>query len=294
MMTVLSETLSDFADRFGGRLALPEYRQIELYSKKKKLHYLDEAAAPPVTGTLRSLLAYTLLEAHLESRDLALEGKNGWDKYLALPRQTTTEKLVAEVFRILRVLRTVFISPVGHLTIEHGLIKCSVTHNRCSLAVTLSRHGLTLLESVVVYYLESFRQPYSEAYVETMLMQYYTDIVGEINKFSDEDRVLYQFRQKITINRQLRLDCDSPKYKVYGEKIILEVGELYRDAARYPIDFFFTRDDLLYIVPAEALRGMAMDLSELGRWRARTGQALPAEFRERFGREPNVVGQPMT
>ena len=43
------------------------------------------------------------------------------------------------------------------------------------------------------YYLDSFRQPYSEAYVEAMLLQYFLDIVAETRKFADGDRVLYEF-----------------------------------------------------------------------------------------------------
>ena len=51
------------------------------------------------------------------------------------------------------------------------------------------------------YYLGSFSQPYSAAYVEAMVLRYYADIVGEIKRFSDEGRSLFQFREQLRLNR---------------------------------------------------------------------------------------------
>ena len=44
-------TIAEFRERFGGRWAAPEYRQIELYTKKKQLAFFDEEASAGVRAT---------------------------------------------------------------------------------------------------------------------------------------------------------------------------------------------------------------------------------------------------
>jgi len=55
-------------------------------------------------------------------------------------------------------------------------------------------------------------------------------------------------------------------------------------------------DDVLHIVPVEALNNWRIARAEWPKWRVRTPdpQSLPASFCTRFAREKNVVGQPMT
>jgi len=300
-MKLSGDVLADFSCRFGSRWSVPEYRQIELYTKKKKLAFSDDDTNATdnsqVKGTLSTGVAFMLLETFLASQDpLLMEGMNSWQRYLALPRKTNTEKLVAEVYRILRMLKIAMSHKNGLLEARDGLIRVSCVFERCALSLNITTAGIALLESFVFYYLDSFRQPYGTAYVEAMLMQYFTDIVAEVKKFSDEDRILYQFRQARQFNRHFRFDCDNPKYKHQDDFLILDIGEMYSDCARYPIDFFLVLDDILHIVPAEALTDKKIPLSELGKWKAQTanGNELPSHFCMRFGRETMVSGLPMT
>jgi hypothetical protein len=279
------------------RLALPEYRQIELYSKRKSLHF---AAPEPADGLYQRVGgvcgAFMVLDAYLESQRFPGEAGPSWQRYLSLPRSTMTEKLVAELYRILRIARAVAFHPHGHIETEDGIVKINGAINRMTLTLEITPAGLVLLESAVAYYLESLRQPYPGAYVEAMLSEYFFDIVAEIKRFADEDRVLYQFQRKYHFNRHFRFDCDNPKTRTAGDALEIEIGASYQNRALYPIDFFITAGNVLHIVPAEALTGDKLPLAELDRWRARTpdGVTLPASFRWRFGRETIVIGQPMT
>jgi hypothetical protein len=297
-MKTLENLLADSRKSFGHGWSLPEYRQIELYTKRKKLAFRDPPPAPEYpAGTLGVHVAALLLESFLAGRDAALlEGRSSWERYLALPRRTATDKLVAEVYRILRVFRVAATHRDGHLELEDGLVRAACTFQRCALALNITPAGLGLLESFVHVYLDSFRQPYGEAYVERLLMQYFVDIVGEIRKFADEDRILYQFRPYGFFNRHFRLDCDNPRYEAGDGRYRFEIGATYADPVRYPIDFFVVLQDTLHIVPVEALRDGGLPESELPRWRTRDpfGTELPAEFRRRFAREVMVVGLPMT
>ena len=300
-MKLLGDVLKDFDCRFGNRCSLPEYRQIELYTKKKKLAFSADDANPVdrslVKGTLGTGVAFMLLDTFLASQDpLLMEGMKSWDKYLALPRKTNTEKLVAEVYRILRIVKIAMSHKGGLLEARDGLIRVSCDFDRCSLSLNITTAGIALLESFVFYYLDSFQQPYGTGYVEAMLLQYFTDIVDEIKKFADLDRVLYQFRQVRPFNRHFRFDCDNPKYEQDGDFLTIDIGDLYSDCARYPIDFYLMVDDVLHIIPAEALTNKKMLLSDLGKWKARipNNMELPSHFRMRFGREIMVSGLPMT
>lgn len=301
MMKHLQELATTSRRALGQHWHLPEYRQIELYTKRKKLSFLEGQTAstgsdglPDALGPLSALM---LLETYLASTDPELfEGKTSWAKYLALPRRSATEKLVAEVFRILRIFRIAATSALGRFEARDGLIRIACNFQRCALALNITPVGLTLLESFVFYYLDAFRQPYGEAYVEAVLTQYFSDIVGEIHKFADEDRVLYQYRPRFPyFNRHFRLDCDNPRYEHDVDAIRFEIGAAFTDPVRYPIDFFLPLTEGLHIIPVEALKDSRLASSELPRWRVRDGNdELPSHFRMRFGRELMVVGLPMT
>lgn len=294
----LDDIVADFSAHWGTRHHLPEYRQIELYSKKKTLSFsLPDVLDPKqLRGCLATETAFLILESHLLSVQPALEGLPSWKKYLVLPKENLRGKLVAEVYRILRIHHLAWILPDGHLVQEDGLIRIRCVFERFHLALTISPVGIELLESFVFYYMEALRQPYSDAYVEAMLCQYFNDIVGEIKGFSDNDRVLYQFRQTLPINRHFRFDNDHPRFEVNQQDLVIDTGKRHSDPRAYPIDFYLVFDDRLHIIPVEVLIDGRLPLADLPKWQARLadGALLPDRFRYRFGREKNIVGLPMT
>lgn len=288
----------DFAACFGRRHHLPEYRQVEFCSKKKKLSFgsTEADSHPQLPGLLATEMAFSLLEGLLTSAHPHIEDLPSWKKYQALPRHSTLEKIVAEVYRILRICHLAWALPDGHIELDDGLVRIRCVHGRCAQFITLSTMGLELLESFVLFYLDSFNQPHGQAYVEAMLVQYFTDIVTEIKGFNDEDRILYQFNQTLPMNRHFRFDNDNPAFRIDGELLCIEIGKRFADPARYPVDFYLVFDNVLHIIPVEALKEGRLALNRLPLWRARTadGVHLPERFRARFGREVNVVGLPMT
>jgi len=296
-MKLLPQIIADFTHRFGAHLRLPEHRQLELYHRKKRVGFAPETGSDSLLpDLLPTLNAFMLLEGFLEARYPEIEGKTGWEAYQALPRKSDTDKVVAEIFRILRVLRTSVVSPLGHVMVEHGLIRTFVTHHQCALSITVSMPGLELLTSAVAWYLWAQGQPYPEAYVEAMLLGYFTEIVEEVKRFNDEDRVLYQFGHRLTLNRLQRLDLDSPKVSIEDGVCSFDIAKPFQNVARYPIDIYVAIDGALYIIPIEAAINGRIQAAELERWKARTGDKaeLPHDFMLNFGREPVVVGQPMT
>lgn len=283
---------------WSNRLHLPEYRQIELYTKPKVLGFLDpeppeEAPMERLAAVARAALAF---EAVLASRYPTALPLTSWKRCLEMPRGTREEKFIAELHRILRIVRKIVFHPHGHVDMREGVVCLNGAIDQVALSLEITAAGLDLLESTVAYWFSALSSPYPEAYVNCMIGEYFCDIVAEIKRFADEDRILYQFRHPAPFNRHFRFDCDNPKVKFENDKISFEIGELYRDPARFPIDFFFVFDDVLNIVPIEALKDGWIARGELRKWHARTPDehSLPAVFHSRFARQKNIVGQPMT
>lgn len=296
-MTFLSRLLTDPA--FGWRRAgQPEHRQIELYTKRKTLSFLDpeppsEVPAASVAAACRAAL---VLDALMSAQHPGAPGRTSWQTYLDLPRVSRADKVLAELYRILRVARTVAFHPQGHVDMREAIVCFNGAIDRVALSLEITGAGLDLIEAMTLYWLGARQGPYPPAYVEAVLAEYFFDVVAEIKRFADEDRILFQFRRPAPFNRHFRFDCDNPKLEVAGGVMRFEIPAPHRDPARYPIDFFVVHDGALHIVPVEATKDGALALSELARWRAQAPDALslPAGFRARFAREVMVVGQPMT
>jgi hypothetical protein len=287
----------------GGTLPLPEYRQIELYTKKKKLNFAPALpAATPEEQHAVNLLAlaaqnFTLLDNHFNARDpLLQEGKTSWERYLAIPRTGTLDKIAAEFYRVLRLCHIAHLHPNAHKELRGGLIRLSCEFNHYALSLNITPAGISLVCAAVHLYLDAARQPYSAAYTEALLLQYFADLVSEIRKYADEDRVLYQFRPRFPyFNRHFRFDCDNPRFSEEKDHWHIDISPRFRDTVRYPIDFYLPADEALYIIPVEALQDGNLPLTELPRWQVQTsGGILPAEFALRFSREDMIVGLPMT
>jgi len=281
-------------------LLLPEHRQIELYSKKKALAVAEDPAlerALAEAAVARLVESFTVLDHALGGSPVAPGAAlEAWAKYRAQPRRGGLEKLTAELYRTLRLFHAAATHETGRVESRNGLIKASATVDHTALSIRLTHAGADLLASAVAYRQAESDGPYPEAYVEAMLTRYWSDIAGEIRWYHDEDRVLFQYCDRLRINRHVRFDCDNPRVAMTDGRVRLEVGPPWNDPLRTPIDFFVTLDDHLHILPVEALDEYALPVEELPRWRARLddGAPLPAVFRARFTREVMAAGLPMT
>lgn len=278
---------------------LPEYRQIELYSKKKSLAIAEDAEAERVeaTRTCAALSdAFGALDAALGDPLDDPDPMAAWRKYQRLDRSSAVGKLTAEAYRALRVFRAALTHETGRVETRNGLIKATATVEQTALSIRITKIGADLLDSFVAYRLGADRLPYSESYVTAMLCRYWSDISEEIRWYYDEDRVLFQFRDEFGLNRHFRFECDNPRFSVGADHIRFDLGEMYTDPLRYPIDLYVVINTQLHIIPVEALNAGRLALDQLPRWQARLpdGLTLPASYRLRFTREVMAQGLPMT
>lgn len=215
--------------------------------------------------------------------DGQLEGLTSWQRYQSLPRQCMADKLVAECFRLLRIIRIVLQHPQGHLKQCGGHLNLTSHANAYPLFLEISPVGLALLQSLICYYLtERGAERVGPAYLDAMLHSYFTDLVGEIRGFEDEDRVLCQFRPHLLLNRHWRLDCFNPRFLVEEGCCVLQLAPRFADGSVHPIDFHLRLNDGLYRIPMEAMHARpdsgsplcnAIRLDELAGWRRKAGAA---------------------
>lgn len=295
-MTLMHDIVAELAEGSPHRLFLPERRQIKLYSQRRPLHFAEPPAALPLAQLAGAVRAFLLLDGYLAATLEHSDAPGSWQFYLNLPRKTATEKYLAQTYRILRTLRIVLLHPHGQVTLEDGTIRIKGIVGPSALLVEISSSGLTLLESVVSYYLQAVSSPYPAAYIEAMMAEYYFDIIAEIKRFEDEGRALYQFQRTKFFSRHFRFECDNPRINRLADEYEFVIGAAHPGTARFPIDFFVEIEDGLHIVPSEALQENRISTTNLTKWKAVTpdGTTLPASFRMRFGREVHEVNQPMT
>lgn len=299
-MDGLIDSITEYMARRTDHGSLPEHREIKLYSNSAGIRFMGDdrgiSRNLPIPGLLSTGVAFMLLDAFLESRNPGLEGKNPWERYQVLSGKSRTDKLVSQVYRMLRLFRMGLLHPGGIIEESRGAIRAGCTANATVYSLIITRSGLSLLESFVLCYLNSFRQPYGEAYVEALLSQYYSDITNELKKFHDEDADILRFRKKFEFNRHFRLDCGNPRYTARGARLAFEIMDSFNDPVRYPIDFFIMVDGELYIIPVEALIQKELPLEELASWKARVidGKMGSSQLQLEFGYENLSDGGPMS
>lgn len=270
--------LDGFRIAWGSGWSLPEIRHIEMYTCKRHdavLANTGTATCPELAGARHAL---SLLEVALpHSANCFPDGLSSWDLYRLLPRKTLTERIIAEAFRLLRVLQISLEHPAGEVHLEGNLVRCQSLDKNYPVALGISRIGLNLIQSLVFFYLDAFDRPWGDAYVEAILSAYYTDIVGEIRGFEDEDHALYQYRPPLTINRHFRLACTNPRYMVEDGYCRVELGPIHSDPTRFPLDLYLKIGGTHYIIPVEALTSNAIAMAELARWETRHLESIQAQ-----------------
>jgi len=274
-----------------------EYRQIELYSKKKSLAVAED---PEAELTLARRVAADLgaafdaLDSCLGAPLAAFDPMAAWAKYCGLPRRAAFESLSAEIYRALRIVRAATAHETGRVEVRNGLIKASATVENTALTLRITRAGADLLHSVAAYRCGAALSVYPEAYMAAMMRRFWADLADEIRWYYDEDRVLFQFRESLGFDRHARFECDNPRVAEADGRLVFDLGD--RGGPRPAIDLFVVHDDRLHIIPSEVLEEGGLPLADLPRWRARLpdGLTLPADFRLRFTREVMVQGLPMT
>jgi hypothetical protein len=277
-------------------LSLTEYRQKEVYWRKgiKASFAKRSEGQDPVFQTLLS--AKSSLETEIiAGSDIRNNGAT-FKQYMELPRNSDSQRIIAEILRILRVISFGInengipdLDMRGHFTFFSEV-------NRVALKLSITRAGLVLINSVIHYYLHRESSACSEAYIDLMMLAYYTDIQSEIKHYNDEDRILYQFRMRTPFNRHFRYDCENIRIEMRDGVCHFDIPDRFTSAEVYPFDFYIIVNSELFIVPREAVINNQIYLHELKQWKARTGGSLqlPAHFAAKFDRETMDSRIPMT
>ncbi len=164
------------------------------------------------------------------------------------------EKVALQLHRVTRILRLIAFHPHGQVEMRNGVICMGGVIGKEVYYFDITAAGLDLIETMVAYWFSARDSVYPESYVGWVFSEMFFDLGGEIRRYSDEGRTLYQFQRKGPFNRHFRFDCDNPKTTFEGDFVQIDIPAPYRDSARYAIDFFAVLHDVLHIIPVEALK----------------------------------------
>lgn len=276
--------MNGFAQAAAGRLMgllpgrfLPEQRKIELYTHGLEVSLADPGPpeGPPgwdIPPVMDALVAFMLLEAQLETSHPGLAELPWGQRQAALAPRDRVQRVMAQVYRILRLLRRGVAAPGARLKNGEGVFQLNYVERPFAFGLRVTHAGLELLASLVALYLDLLRQPYPEAYLEALLSQYYEDIITEVRYLSDEEGSVLHFRKEMAFNRHCRLRCGNARFVLGPQHLEVAIGERFADPRAYPIDFFLLIEGEFHIIPAEALETGRLPRAELERWRARPPQ----------------------
>jgi hypothetical protein len=223
-------------------------------------------------GLTAALEAQKTLETATGGGDAGADAGFSRRRYLDLPRSDRMQSLVAEVYRLLRVVALAGASPAGRLEERGGVLRLSLVTNPTVYSAKFRPGALELLASFVAYYLSWERGFYPRRHAEGILDAYYADAIAEIRSFHDEDAEVRVFRREFRMNRSIRYAVGNAAWESADGFVRFLPGERYADPVQFPIDFFFRFDGRLHIVPVERLEGWRLPEDELTQWRARQGE----------------------
>ncbi|MBM9614110.1 hypothetical protein JWJ90_07395 [Desulfobulbus rhabdoformis] len=253
---------------------LPEYRELEMYTNSSVIQLCDPECAEENNGwnipqVMDALEAFSFLDGYWESVKPQFAGLPPEQRFIRLEPRTQTERIMGQIYRILKIIRQGIAAPDVRIQTGRGLFKMNYVAPPYAFALHISFGGLEILTASIVVYLNSFRQWFPEAYLEAMLGQYYEDAANEIKYLSDEIGSVQQFRKKMFFNRHHRLRCGSARYSLTSDSLVIDVGPRYANSFLYPIDFFLQVDGIFHIIPAEALEEGKLPREQLADWQVR-------------------------
>jgi hypothetical protein len=185
-------------------------------------------------------------------------------------------KILAEVFRILRVIRNVVVHSSSQLSINDSYLKASAT-TATGEEIKIRLEGLKGLYTAVLLLIEVFKNQNSNCseYVKWLLGYYLRFSIDSIEEFKDQfgnkntlgnflpnDRILNNIHRQIVFN--------NPFSKVNGEICLnnpYRPPELERNI--YKCDFIIKYNDDVSLIPEEYFEhnDYKIPISELNRWK---------------------------
>lgn len=273
--------MNGFCEAAAARLArgfcgggLPEQRKVELYSNALEVKLYAEAPGEPagpwsVPEIMDAFCAFQMLDAQLEAERPELNGLSLRGRFKALKPADRVESIVAQTYRVLKVIRRAAAAPGARFKIGERVVQVNYVENPFSFGLHITFTGLELLAALVATHLDMRRSPYPRAYEEALLTQYYEDAADQVRFLSDEDGNLVHFRRTLEFNRSCRQQCGNAHFTLGPERLEIDIPERFRDAARQPIDYFLCVEGVFHIIPGEALRDCGLAREELPRWAAR-------------------------
>jgi hypothetical protein len=219
----------------------------------------------PIPDILSTSIYFMVFDSYLESKNPNLEGESFRQKYLDLPKGNNMERIVASIYRILKVYRNATVHQMHSILHTASDIRIDYLFSKTNFKLEISNQGIKTLQEFILCFFQYCESIYSDSYLELLFNGFYLDILKEIKDFNDEDgNILLSFPG--LINRYQRSDCKIKNYSIHNNELDFHFPDKFYDSTKYSIDIFFEYNNREYIVPNEVLNGKKLTIEKINLW----------------------------
>ena len=248
----------EFLRKINTEIQLPERSGLEMKDNNTiniKLSFVDSFSQmhSVVPDILETSIFFTVFDSYFEAKNPSLEGASFRSKYLSLPKNNNLEKIVASVYKILKVYRNATVHHFSSIVTSDNLHIINYSFNGTNFKLEITNRGIKILKSFILCFFYYYESLFSDSYLESLFNGYYANVLGEIQEFNDEDgSSLIRFPDSICSNRY---DCDSIKYSISNGELVFRIPDKFNEHTEFPIDIKFTYNGKVHILPVEVLNG---------------------------------------
>jgi hypothetical protein len=228
---------------FAGRIKIPSLLEISIY--------------------------FMVFDSYIESKNQSLEGLSFRQKYISLPQNTNLEKIIAQIYRILKVCRNAIVHSMSSIVNDGNCLLINYVNEKTgtNFRLKVSFKGIKIIKNFILNYLIYQKSRYSNLYKEYLFNSFYNDIIQEIYDFNDEDNKLVNIDSR-SICRFIRYNCCTIKFTVDDDMIVFNIPDGFNDSIKYPIDIYIEYGKIKYIIPIEITNSLkSIKISELYMWK---------------------------
>lgn len=251
-------------------LRLPEIYDVKMEGDKRNMHIFLEGASGGLrikdNFVLQVIIFFGLIDAHIDSHNMELEGKHFSDKYKNLSAADDSAIMIKEIYRLLTILRNAAIHTKTAISIENNNI--AVTTDKGS-KLHLGVSGLELIYTFILLVLQ--KSSASDEYKSCLLRTYYDDIRQSIVLLQDKSGSnLTDISKGARLKRGVRYRVQNPVFMISGNsQSLLITRHVLKDPESAYADYEYILDinGTSYLIPNEVLDETGkIRLEDLNKW----------------------------
>lgn len=222
--------------------------------------------------TLTTFIFFTIIDTYVDRLYPELDGESYGKKLSRLKECTSIdERIIYESFRISRLIRNATIHNTRGIEVDDaGDLKIKYTHKKgTEYELEITSDGLGYLNTLIYDLIDPFERR-TTTYTTAFRLSLLSNVRAGLHKFNDEHGELPIFSpSSVLLELGRRYRPDETSVDQCGDVVVIKNPfSLEPQTASFSgVDYVFTFDGNLYLVPDEALDQHSLHLDELKCWR---------------------------